>query len=451
MNVNLYKLEFSLFFRNKSSWIGIFVLLFSGLAGLYFGKKFINQQQLVIDKAAIYQKKQTLHFVAHHQNDIGLLFYYHKFAVANVPAPLAAFANGQRDVNPYLLSVSLLALEGQLYDTDIYNPISLLFGNMDLSFVFIFLFPLVIIAFSYNILAGLKELSILPLLRAQSAKILPIILRKFVVRMVVILALSVLILLAAALYLTLPINPNFWFTVALIFIYIIFWFALNFYLVSLNRSSNFTASALIAIWVALCIVIPASLNLYLSKRYPVPEALQNVINQREGYHEKWDMPKAVTMEPFFKHYPQLRQYPFDDKKTFSWFWYYGMQQMGDDETIKSRNAVRQKLNQRMQLSRTAALFFPSIQVQLGINQLAGTDLNQHLAFQDEVRAYHEKLRLHFYPAIFKNEKINANEILKFGVKPCNVDSPLNMGLNYLSIVVISLFLNFGAIFNFKKI
>ena len=49
--------------------------------------------------------------------------------------------------------MTIRALEGQKYDANLTNPANLLLGNLDFSFVLIYLFPLLIIAFTYNIIA----------------------------------------------------------------------------------------------------------------------------------------------------------------------------------------------------------------------------------------------------------------------------------------------------------
>jgi ABC-2 type transport system permease protein len=416
MKKSTYHIEFKLFFRGSSAWIGIAVLLLTGFAGLFFGKSFITRQQAVIAKAAHLQHKNTLNNVEHFGEDIGLVFFHNKFSVANKPDAWAAFANGQRDVNLYLISVTMLALEGQLYDTEISNPVSMLLGNMDLSFVFIFLFPLVIIAFTYNLISEERERGVWSLLKSQTNHLTRVIWQKLLVRIFAVLATALVLLVAAVFYLQLPIELTLAAVTAFIILYIGFWFALTFFLISLGKSSNFNASALVFLWVLFCIVIPASLNLVLTQRFSVPEALQNVINQREGYHEKWDMPKEVTMKPFFKHYPQLKKYPFPAALTFSWYWYYAMQQMGDDQAQASRASVESKLSSRQQFTNLVALFIPTIQTQLAINELAGSDLNTHLAFQQSVRQYHEQIRLQFYPAIFQNQKISSTNIRNIGIK-----------------------------------
>ena len=450
MKKSIYNLEFKLFFRNGSSWIGIIVLLITGFAGLYFGKTFIDNQQAVIEKAAILQKKNTLSNIDHFGKDIGLLFYHNKFSLANVPNAWAAFANGQRDINPYLISVTMLGLEGQIYDTDINNPVSLLLGNMDLSFVFIFLFPLVIIAFSYNLLSEQKESGVWSLLSAQTNQSFQVIWQKFLVRVAVIFTVALLLLFVAILYLHLPVDFIFFSITALIMLYLAFWFAVSFFVISLAKSSNFNASALVAIWVLICIVIPASLNLFLTRKYPIPEALQHVINQREGYHEKWDMAKEVTMKPFFEHYPQLKQYPFPQEKTFSWFWYYAMQQMGDDQAMASRRAIENKLAARQRFTNTFAFFFPTIQTQLGINNMAGSDLNTHLDFQQAVRKYHEEIRLHFYPGIFLNKAVDSTDIKDYKLEKYSPQQIPSVWVNFLSISLFTVILIATTAFNLKR-
>ncbi|MFC1222893.1 DUF3526 domain-containing protein [Pedobacter sp. BG31] len=450
MKKNRYQLEFKLFFRSSSSWIGIFVLLITGFAGLYFGKTFIARQEAVIEKAAILQKKNTLKNIGHFGDDIGLLFFHNKFTLANSPDNWAAFANGQRDINPYLISVTMLGLEGQLYDTDINNPVSLLLGNMDLSFVFIFLFPLVIIAFTYNLLSEQKESGIWSLLRAQTNQSFQVIWQKFLVRVAVIFSVALLLLLAAMFYLALPQDVTFLSVTVLILLYLSFWFAVSFFFISLGKSSNFNASALIAMWVLLCIVIPASFNLFLTRKYPVPEALQNVINQREGYHEKWDMAKDVTMKPFFKHYPQLKKYPFPEKKTFSWYWYYAMQQMGDDQALASRLAIEKKLASRQDFTDIFAFFLPTIQTQLGLNKMAGSDLATHLEFQQAVRKYHEQIRLHFYPAIFLNRDVNDTYIKNYKLEKYNRQQIPHVWINMLSVSLLTMVMIGATALNLKR-
>jgi ABC-2 type transport system permease protein len=451
MNNSIYQLECKIFFRNKAVWLGILILLISGFAGLYLGKKFIEKQQSVIAKSAVLQEIKTAHNIHLHAGDLGLLLFYNKFAVANIPGPWTAFANGQRDINPYLLSVSILALEGQMYDTDLNNPTTLLLGNMDLAFVIIFLFPLVIIAFSYNIVSGEQESGIWGLVKSQSGLPLQIILRKFSIRLITIFGVLGLLMIAAVIYLQLPVDGHFFMVLMVISFYVFFWFALCFWVVSRNQASSFNAVTLIACWVVLNIIGPAVLNVWLTNRYPIPEAMETVIHQREGNHEKWDREKHVTMDKFYEHYPQFKKYPFPSELTFSWYWYYAMQQMGDDEAAESAGHMMKKLEERQGFTNISSILFPGIQTQLGLNELAGSDLQSHLNFLKALKTYHEKLRLYFYPVIFTDGTANDIDWKKLKVE--HYVNPADSGkivLNLVFVAVFSLLLGLAGWYNFRK-
>lgn len=447
---NIYQLEFKLFFSNKAARFGILILLISGFSSLYLGKQFIAKQQAVIEKAGKMQQEQTDKNVKYFSKDLGLLLFYNKFAMASIPDNWAAFANGQRDINPYLISVTMLGLEGQLYDTDINNPSTLLLGNMDLAFVFIFLFPLVIIAFTYNVLSAEQESGVWGLIRSQSAVPLRVIWHKLTVKIVVVFAVFLILMLAAAFYLGLKADLRFLLILSLISLYLLFWFSLSFWVVSRGKSSSFNAVCLIAFWVVLNIISPAILNVWLTKKYPVPEALENVVKQREGYHEKWDLDKSVTMNKFYKHYPQFKAYPFPSDLTFSWYWYYAMQQMGDDDAAVSAARMNEKLNKRQHFTHLATLFLPGIQTQSGLNELSGTDLQNHTGFLQALRVYHEKVRLFFYPLIFKDSKAVNINWKQFKVEHYIDHTQDRVWQNLLSLIVFSIIPAMLGVYNFRK-
>ncbi|KIO78323.1 hypothetical protein TH53_04550 [Pedobacter lusitanus] len=446
----MYQLEFKIFFSNKAARFGILILLISGFCSLYLGKQFIAKQKTVIEKAGKMQQEHTDKNVKYFGKDLGLLLYYNKFAMANIPDNWAAFANGQRDINPYLISVTMLGLEGQMYDTDLNNPSTLLMGNMDLAFVMIFLFPLVIIAFTYNVLSAEQESGIWGLIRSQSTLPMRIIWRKLTVRIIVVFAVFLILMISAAIYLSLAPDLRFILVSALISLYLIFWFSLSFWVISLGKSSSFNAVCLIAFWVALNIVSPAVLNVWLTQKYPVPEALENVVKQREGYHEKWDLDKSVTMDKFYKHYPQFKQYAFPEELTFSWYWYYAMQQMGDDDAAFSATRITEKLNQRQHFTHMTTLLLPGIETQSGLNQLAGSDLQAHTGFLQKLKAYHEKVRLFFYPLIFKEAKAENINWKQFRIEHYTDRKSEQVWQNLLSLIIFSIVPALSGIYNFKK-
>lgn len=118
------------------------------------------------------------------------------------------------------------------------------------------------------------------------------------------------------------------------------------------------------------------------------------------------MPKEPTMEKFYAHYPEYRKYPLP-QKTFSWIWYYAMQQMGDDESRQDAQDLKTKLRQREVASSSIALLIPTLHTQLVFNDLAESGLKNQLNFLEAVEAFHEKNRLYFYPKIFAEQAVKT--------------------------------------------
>jgi ABC-2 type transport system permease protein len=109
----------------------------------------------------------------------------------------------------------------------------------------------------------------------------------------------------------------------LTFAYFAFWFGAAAFVVSFGRGSTFNALTLLGVWIFLVLLAPALLSSVVSTAFPVSESMETTVEQREGYHEKWDKPKSETMERFYQKYPEYLGFPVPEDR-FSWGWYYAM-------------------------------------------------------------------------------------------------------------------------------
>lgn len=423
----MYSLLIKQFLRSRVTITALILLLAIGVIGILIGRQFIQKQEETIAKVSEHQRTHIERNVAVN-GEMGLLLYYLKFALISQPDKLSGISIGQRDINPGIQSVTIRTLEAQKYDTDLTNPVQLQSGNLDLGFVIIYLFPLLIIAFTFNLFSEDNESGTWKLVAVQSRSALRFLLVKFVTRMVFIYAMLLLLFLIAVFALSLPMSESFAAIVVLSIVYITFWFALSFWLSMFKRSSGFNVLILLTIWVALTILAPAAVNNFVASAYPVPEAFSTIVKQRDGYHAKWDMPKEVTMDKFYAQYPELKQYGNADENF--WIWYYAMQHMGDDESIHESNAMRQKLQQRDETSRGIALAIPTMHAQMQLNDLARTSLNDYLRLLDSAEIFHERMRLYFYPKIFANTSTKSEDWTKF--KPEFL--PARKGVNWMQII-----------------
>lgn len=432
-------LLFKNFIRSKGTKVALILLLIIGFISLLIGHQFQQKQQNNITEAAVYQKEHIARNAAFHKDEMGLLLYYIKFSLVNETLPINSLAIGQRDVNPSIQSVTIRGLEAQKYDAELNNPNNLLSGNIDFSFVLIYLFPLLIIAFSYNLVSEEKESGTWKIVATQSKNTFLYILKLFYVRIISLIVLLNIILFIAVLILNIPLNQAFFTFYALGILYILFWFAVSFFIVSLQQHSNFNAVILLTIWLFLIIILPAVINTYIVNKYPIPEALELTVKQRNAYHEKWDMDKKITMDKFYSHYPQFKSYPLPETE-FSWLWYYAMQQAGDDDSAKQSQELENKLQQRNQASQLIAQFIPTLHTQIQLNEIAKSDLGNQLLFLKETKHFHEKMRLYFYPKIFDNVAVSKENWPKFKVETFTDPSEISLTKTLLPLLLFNVLL-----------
>lgn len=410
----VYTLLIKQFTRSKIAMAGLGFLFIAGVAGIIIGKAFIDKQQRNIATTEAYQQEHIQRTVEFENNEMGLLLYYLRFGYVNKLRPLNGLSIGQRDVNPGIHQITIRTLEEKKYDTDLNNPVSLLFGNLDYGFVLIYLFPLLIISFCYNIISEEKEGGTWRLLNVQSISAGKLLLQKLIVRFLFVAFTLLLLNIIAVLVLGISLDAAYFGTLLAGFLYILFWFALCGWIISFQKNSSVNAGILLSAWLFLTIMVPSVINNYIITRYPVPEALHTAVANREGYHAKWDLPKEHTMKNFYAHYPRFSKYQLP-KKEFSWLLYYAMQQMGDDDAQQYSQAMRQKILQRENISHRIGYFLPTLHTQLQVNELTRSGLKNQVAFLDSLTAFHERKRLHFYPKIFENvpvlkEDWNAHRI-----------------------------------------
>lgn len=445
----MYNLLIKQFFRSKTVWLALGIVMILGLLSIGTGKQFLNQKQDAINKTIEKQEAHIKRQTQLHEDDLGLLLYYLKFSFINPVQPLSALSIGQSDLNSHIQNVSILNLEGQKYDTDLVNPMKLQVGNLDLSFLIIFLFPLVIIALTFNTLSEEVEKGTWKMITIQGTSPFNFLLLKLGIKLFFVCLVLAGLFVLAKFTLSIPFDGNFIKIIVISYLYLIFWFSLCFFVILLRKSSNTNAITLLATWLLLVVFLPVLVNNYITNKYPIAEAYTMTIKQRDEYHKRWDTDKKETMDKFYKHYPQFKKYKLQEE-GFSWLWYYAMQQMGDDESKNEREDMYHKIKSREQLSHKIARFFPPLQVQLSMNNIAKTSLSHHVSFLNQTTNFHENLRLQFYPSIFENKKASSVKWDTYKPEYYKSDNNFNVFQHTFYLILISIILiGTGIIRNLK--
>ncbi len=446
----MYRLLFKSFFRTKIFFVSLVLLLTVGLVSICIGKQYLVKQEQAIVAAQEFQKESIKRNIEYHNDDLGLLLYYLRFTLIKKPSNISAISIGQSDVNPLLQTVTIRGLEGQKYDTDFENPSLLMSGNLDLGFVIIYLIPLVLIALTFNLYSEEKELGTWRILAAQTSGKSKFLYKKLAVKMLFVFVVLIFLLFMAKIILQIPLDRRYLVILIQSVLYSLFWSTLCFFIVSLLKSSSFNALVLISIWVVLTILLPAMVNNYVLNKYQVPEALNAMVEQRDGYHNKWDLEKEATMSGFLEAYPQYKKYTVPEDK-FSWIWYYGMQHMGDITAKETSAEMTEKIMQRHRVNEKVALFVPTMHAQLSFNTLAGTDMVSHLDFLKALTKYHESLRLEFYPKIFDNNPADTIDWKVHNAKFYTPKHEFNWVYIILPTLLITLLITVFGRFNLRKL
>lgn len=420
----MYRLMNIQFLRSRTNLVLLALLLLTGTVSLFMGRKFLSAQQQAVVETTQHQEAHRNRLLKYENKEMGLLLYYLKFAYINPANPLSGLSVGQKDINTSIQTPTIRGLEAQKYDTDIRNPYGLMMGNFDLSFVILFLFPLAIIALCYNLYSSEKERGTWPMLRVQYNPTATFLLLKISIPFLWVSGVLFLLFLLAIWVLS--ITPDRYFAGFVLgnFLYTSSWFALCLLFVSFRKSSSQTAIALLGAWLLFNIVLPAAVNNYITQKYPVPESLSVMLKQRDGYHKKWDIPRDSTMALFFKEYPQYASATWQHE-GFNWLWYYAMQHLGDADAAKDSKLMMQKLTQRETAARSISRYFPTLFTQLWNNELAQSNLGNHVQFLDSTTTFHEGLRLQFYPKIFSAAPVLQVNWNKYQPVYCIIPQPVN--------------------------
>lgn len=169
----LIRYEWKAFIRNKFQLLMLAVTFVFGLYAIYYGQSEINAQRQTIEAVTTLEQEEFSQYKASFTEEMKSLeqeqthdiasrpayaWYRHGYHAILPPHDYAPLAIGQRDLFRYYYRLTGMSLHYQLFENELANPVNLMAGNFDLSFVLIYLFPLLIIAFCYGLFSAEKEM-----------------------------------------------------------------------------------------------------------------------------------------------------------------------------------------------------------------------------------------------------------------------------------------------------
>lgn len=385
------------FISKKKSVLALLMITFLLTAfAVVTGMQEVKQQNTVISDMLAADAIDRQSAIAH-QSDYGGAAYYSFHLTYSPPSPLAFAALGERDNYPWKHRIRMLALEGQIYESDTPNPELAYAGQIDYVFVLAVLSPLLLIMLLHDMRAFERTAGRYDLLCVTAGESVWR-LRALVVYWAVNLVLLVPFVIGA---LVQQVSVSSVLAmIAITALYTGFWTLVVYWFARANASAPRIAAYLLGIWLTTTYLVPALGDRVLDSMYTGPLGGEIVMTQREAVNDGWDKPVSATMDAFVARYPEWAEYT-DMPSLFDWKWYYAFQQVGDQTAEPISQAYRQVAQEKYRAAGYVALLSPATLVARTITAMAHTDATAARAYESDVRAYHEKLREFYYPLLFK--------------------------------------------------
>ncbi len=336
------------------------------------------------------------------QSDYGAAAYYSFHLTYSSPSSLAFAAIGQRDVSPWKHRIRMLALEGQIYETDADNPELSFLGRFDFAFLVSVLLPLFVILLLHDLRSSEREAGRYDLLITTAKQSQSLWLSRAAVLSI---ALTIALLLpftVGAIYTQAPL-ASMGLMLLVVIGHVLFWMLLTLWLTasqySAKKSSAKIASTLLSIWLVVTVLVPVSSDLAIKEMVSSPKGGDILMTQREAVNDAWDLPYSATWEAFLSTHPQWKN-GTQMGGAFEWKWYYAFQQVGDQKANALSTAYRDATTAKDKLANLFALASPPMLTQRVMSAIAETDTQAAMQYEQDIRDYHHALRQFYYPLFF---------------------------------------------------
>lgn len=328
--------------------------------------------------------------------------------------PLTAFSIGQLDLLPSKVTTNIWTARRALTrNYEVANPLNLLAGRFDLAFAVVFLYPLLILALSYNLLSAEREQGTLALVLSQPVRLSTVVLGKLVARFGLVLALGAALTAVAALVAGVPLTaPDAaWRLVlwaAAVVLYGAFWFTLAVMVGALGRGSAANAVILASAWLLLVVVVPALVNALAVTLHPVPSRALLVEAMREASNGATQR-GAQLLARYYQDHPELRPPGEDPDLNDFTTRYFTIEREVEAQVAPVLDRYDQRLRAQQTLVSRLRFLSPAIATQEALNEVAGTGPARQRAFLAQAWSFAEAKKAYFMPRVFRRERLSASD------------------------------------------
>jgi ABC-2 type transport system permease protein len=410
--------------RERGAWLLMGVLVIASLLAISGGQRELGrmqslQQQLVlqVDDARREAGDQAMRLA----REGGAVSQFRDPRIADVvgrrlvieqallpPTPLLPLSTGQAGLVSAQQPVSLESRAVLLSEGELTPPRRLATGSLDISFVVVFLAPLLVIALGHGVPSWERQHGLLRLLLMQQPRLNGWIALRHGIRFAVVLS----PLLLAGLAVTLLNGAGVAGLVRLVAwslvvaLYLGFWAVLVSAVAARSRGADQSLLVLAGCWLLLVVVLPSTINAVVELRYPVPQRIVYVDALRDATDEARAQGSQILAD-YLEDHPEMAAGSVDPRNFFAQRFVVqqrveaGMQPLAAD--------FREQREARLRSLRWLRFLSPAILAAEGLEEAAGTGDGRYRHFDQQVEVFHQHWREFFEPYVLSSRPFAAHD------------------------------------------
>ena len=461
--------EWIQFSRNwfQISILGVAFLF--GLYSIYYGKSKIDVQSQVIEKVREIEQNEFDEYKSSFNIPDDTKSSLQQFEVASDPAfawhrqgyhailppeNYSSLAVGQRDILPYYYRLTGMSLYYQLFQNEIANPLKLFVGNLDLAFVLVYLFPLLIIAFVYGLYSSEKESGTLNLLLIQDVRLYKIFF--YLIINAVGFSLSIIGFIVDFGFQLSSQTLLFGFLWLIAFaVYSGFWFALLFLIVSLKKNSSFNAMTGAGCWLIFLVILPSIINTVSIQTFPINNTELAGLTRRISLEDETDEHEAKeVITEYLAHYPAYKNADsLDFNEDLFAKAYAALNSLKDINSKQLVDSYYMQIGNRTDWGAQYNWVNPSVNFYDVLTKIAYSDTDTFLSFQNDVENFHKKITQFYFEKLFWNEPITIQDYDKAPQFSPTINIELqtrNVLYGIFQIFIVGIVIFAAALFTIKR-
>lgn len=402
-SIHIFLLEWKHFVRTPFKVVALLLFIVAAIYGLRNGYNLYEKQHAEIAKIQEQVKEDRQKYLDYYEAgekgpterpwiDITKPFWsmwYSQTHHYKAPSPAMVYSMGQAEQYGFYKRITFRASP---YDADmtqeIANPERLQTGTLDFTFVLLFLLPLVLLIFLYNLKSMEAEQGFLPLVLVQSGSkhvwLLPRAL--FYITLLVLVVIGLLFYGASLTPLFESHSSVFGQMLLFSALYLLLWSTVFYLVLAQGKTVMGNTLKMAGCWLLLTFVIPGAVHQWVSLKKPANLMTDFIDATRDKKQELYDLPDSLYQAKLHQLYPAILNSPVAQDSTQRGAAYNRSSWALVNELMKTSIVpIETENNAKNELIRSSYFFSPVTFFQNQFNSISETSYADYQSYRDEIQ------------------------------------------------------------------